>query len=437
MRWTAALSVLLLSAGRAAELPNGGFEDGPLRWAFNDHTSQVLPAAARGGRLGLRVGSLEYNPDGASVASCKLPVTPGETTTVTFAARATAACSGVYLQFTSAAGKEAPPAEPKAQLVWLPRELDGQWHDGRLSVAVPPTAAWLNLWVHSFAGSAGLNDYDDFQVSGGLAAGEPVPPVERKPRLAPEVDLSKLPPRAQPAAVILKLDDFRLVRGEVPEVWQRLATLFAQRGVQAGYGVLAESLASATPAAREWMRQQQAAGTIEFWFHGWTHQSHTVAGQACSELFKLRPEEATDLFARSQAAARLVLGQPFRTFGPPGGPSPSFDATIGATLAADPDLRVFLYPQPLDDAGRALVAASHVKILDRAWQANLESAVGVPHYRALVAGYAALPERPYFVLQGHPPMWSGGRYDEFLRILDFLVAQRVEFVTPAAYALGP
>ncbi|MBU0609617.1 MAG: polysaccharide deacetylase family protein, partial [Armatimonadetes bacterium] len=221
---------------------------------------------------------------------------------------------------------------------------------------------------------------------------------------------------------------------KVPEVWVRLADLFAARGIKGSFGVLAGSLADATPEAVKWMQDQRASGRVEFWFHGWDHAAHVENGEVCGEFTDRSYEEQKRRFDDSQKLVRERLGFAFETFGPPGGGSHgSFDASTTRVMAEDPDMKVWLYPQPLDDAGRELQAAGKVTILDRVWSVNLESAVGVPYLKALEAGWAANPQREYFVLQGHPAMWAGAKYDEWLRVLDFLIARKAVFMTPAAY----
>lgn len=43
------------------------------------------------------------------------------------------------------------------------------------------------------------------------------------------------------------------------------------------------------------------------------------------------------------------------------------------------------------------------------------------------------PDRKYFVLQGHPAAWGGPRFDEFVKIIDFLTKQKCVFMTPVEY----
>lgn len=431
-------AVLLTMAACAADnaLPDPGFEDGSANWAIADEGSQIIAAAAHSGRLGLRAGAAEYTPTGAAVTSASLPVTPGQPLTLRYWARATAAIGSMTLFFVKADGKPITDPALKAsggRPTCLVTQADGQWHECTLTTPAPANAASVYLWIHTWAGVAGTMDVDDVALEGVAADAKPTPPpAARKLRLP--TPPANAPARTAPPTVMLKLDDFRLVQGKVPPTWVKLADLFAARGIKGSFGVLAGSLADATPQAIAWIQSQRASGRIEFWFHGWDHATRDVDGTPIGEFVGRTVAEQQQRFADSQKLAREKLGFPFTTFGPPGGGATgSFDAATLRALADDPDMKVMLYPQPLDEPGKQLAAGGKITILDRVWAANLEWAVGVPWLKSLAAAFAANPQREYFVLQGHPLMWQGAKWDEWLRILDFLQAQQCVFTTPTAY----
>jgi peptidoglycan/xylan/chitin deacetylase (PgdA/CDA1 family) len=236
--------------------------------------------------------------------------------------------------------------------------------------------------------------------------------------------------------IVIKLDDVMQVRGDVHAAWKRVDEALAARGIKASYGVICETLAEATPAYAAWITSRQKSGRVEFWFHGWNHAPHEAGGAPCNEFAGWTYDGFKALVDRSQRAALDKLGFAFATFGPTGSgaPGPGLDETALQVLRDDPHIKVALYPSPLDEMGKRISADGKLTILDRVWDVNLEAAVGVPDCQRLMAGYAAHPDRAYFVLQGHPGQWSGERFAEFLRILDFLQAQKVEFVTPSECA---
>lgn len=429
-------ALLSLAAFAAVNpLPNPGFEDGGTMWSVSGDAA-LTAEAAHSGKAGLRVGSAVYSADGSSVTSARLPVTPGQEIALAFQTRSRAACSGVYLWLYNDAGKAVAAPKGVNTTCWV-SETNNVWTAHTLTCVIPAGVASVAVWVHSSPGVLGSADYDDFALSG-LAPGATAtpPPPPRKAKAVAAVDLAKLPPRAQPAIIVLKLDDVKQVRTSVHAAWKRVDEALAARNIKASYGVICDTLPEAAPDYVEWIASRQKSGRVEFWFHGWNHRAHLVDGRPCNEFAGWTYDGFTALVGRSQKAALDKLGFAFETFGPTGcgAPGPGLDETALKALHDDPHMKVALYPMPLDDAGGRVAADGKMTILDRVWDVNLEGAVGVPDCKRLMAGYAAHPDRAYFVLQGHPAMWAGERFNEFLRILDFLQSQKAVFMTPSECA---
>lgn len=432
-------SALCFSA-KAAVPPNGGFEDGLSGWTAKDSMAKALPEAARTGKTGLRIVD-EDTKKGSDLTSGRMPVTPGQEITLTFHARAQADFAGVYLRFDDAAGKPVKDAAlkytdgmPAAGI----KKGAGDWTSYRLKATVPEGAATVAVWVHSWGAATGTADLDDFEITGpagvGAAAMTGAPStVAIEPAAA--VESPSMPARKAPPVIILKLDDFRQIDGKVHSSWIKVADYLRQRKIKAGFGVIAQTLAEATPAYTQWIKDRRASGEVEFWFHGWDHAVwQNAEGKKLSEFGGRPYAEQWDHFERSQKLAAEKLGFAFAAFGPGGGGTLHQDAATAEVMAKDPAMKVWLYPSPIDAIGRKIAAEGKVTVLDRVWAVNLEAAVGKPDFRRFVEGYAKNPDREYFVLQGHPTHWAGERFDEFAKIIDFLVAQNAVFMTPSEYA---
>lgn len=420
-------------------LENPGFEYGAQQWSLSEDTSIICPEAAHGGKMGLRLGSLEYNPGGAAVFSARFPVAPQQEVTIRFWAKTQSACSGAYIWFSSGDGKLLIPEGAKGATAVVPNKTDNQWHEYIGRSKAPAGTVSVCLWLHSFAGVKGQTDYDDFVISG-LEPGVKALPMAAKAPAKPKAvatapDLKNLPPRKTPAVIILKFDDVKQVNGDVSGGWKRLATYLEKNHIKGSFGVICQTLQDATPAYIEWFKQRQQAGMIEFWFHGFDHGVHTENGKAYNEFNGRGYDQQKKRMDDSQKLAQEKLGFAFETFGPPGGVfTPSFNDDTCRVMQDDPHMKVWLYPQPIDAAGKKLEAAGKVTILDRVWEANLEATVGVPDSKKFIAGYMLHPEREYFVLQGHPAGWGDDRFAEFVKIIDFLTAQKAVFMTPSEYA---
>lgn len=242
------------------------------------------------------------------------------------------------------------------------------------------------------------------------------------------------PVRKAPPLIVLKLDDFRQVNGRVHHAWLRVDNYLGPFNIPWSIGVLAETLAEATPEYIDWIKARHSSGRIEFWFHGWDHKTwQDESGKKRNEFVGRSFEEQWLRFERSQQLALEKVSFNFTTFGPPGGVSgASYDSITAQAIARDPSMKVWLYPSPINALGKDLVAQGNVAILDRVWAVNLEGKVGVPDYQRFVDGYTRNPERRYFVLQGHPTHWGvGDRFAEFQKIIQFLITQRAIFVTPS------
>ncbi|MDD5263130.1 MAG: polysaccharide deacetylase family protein [Methylacidiphilales bacterium] len=420
---------------------NPGFEDGANGWLIKDSMSTVVPEAAHEGKMGLRISDQDPK-GGSSVFSSKLAVTPATALKLSFWEKSDKpGFLGVYLYFYTESGQLINDPLQRAGAghpVCGAKDGDGQWHQFTLNAAAPDGAASVALWIHSFGGSVGIADVDDFSLEGAgarLASQESAPVAMAAVPAAAPVDL---PPRKAPPKIIIKVDDLRQVDGKVNGLWIKFAEFIKSRKIKANIGIICETLETTTPEYTQWIKDQQATGLFEFWFHAWDHNTHLENGEQFNE-FNNRPyEEQRKRFERSQQLAVEKLGFPFHTFGPPGGvATPCFDANTIRVMDEDPNMKVWLYPVPLDEPGKQLAAKGKVVILDRVWEVNIESKVGLPDFDKFVAGYAKHPEREYFVIQGHPMHWAPDRFDNFVKIIDFLTEQKAEFVLASEYAAHP
>ena len=425
-------SICTLAFGVDSPLPNPGFEEGLAAWVVKDTMSKAVPEAAHSGKLGLRIVD-EDKGVGSSVMSAKLPVKAGQQIKVNFWAKTTTSFSSVFLWFYDANRKVIKDPSLKhtdGLSAAAIKETDGEWHPYSVIASAPQDAVTLSLWIHSYSTSVDSVDIDDFEVTGvdpGVKAiiaapVEPAPPVN-------------LPPRSKPPVIIIKVDDLKQVNGKVPFLWTRFADVIKARNIKASIGIICKTLEEATPEYVGWIKDQQKSGRIEFWFHGYTHDVRTENGKAYGEFVGRDFTEQKRRFDLSQQLCSDKLGFFLQTFGPPGGAVPSFEQTTIDVMAADPHMKVWLYPTPIDASGKKLEAAGKIVILDRVFEVNLESAVGVPSFSRFVSGYAKHPEREYFVLQGHTAQWgTPGKFDEAVKIIDFLIEQHARFATPTEFA---
>lgn len=250
-------------------------------------------------------------------------------------------------------------------------------------------------------------------------------------------------PAAVPAhivPVVIKLDDVDTNKsGYLSARWRRVADLAFERKIKISLGVIADSLENPRPDYVSWLNNLRSSGLVEFWFHGYDHAVRPVGDKQAAEFSALSYEEQKARFEKSQALALAVLGAPFRAYGPPGGgnlhPTPEDMQATARVLSEDAAMKVWLYSKPHDELSRALTAAGKVFVLDRVWQVNIEQPLFVPNFAKFVEGYEKYaPKRGYFVVQGHANKWDDARWAEFVKIVDYLQANKIPTVLPSELA---
>lgn len=429
---TCLFAVAITATAAPLPLKNPGFEDGLDGWILLEKDlpepmSTITQDSAHEGSAGLRVDDQDRQ-KGSSLVSQPLPAQPGKTYRLSFFGRTPSGKKGgVYLRFQDASRK----VINAEQLPFVGIDKNGDWAPYTLDAIAPEGAASISIWVHSWSGATGVMEFDDFSVEEVDGPEQPFP-VANTPKSVP----AKSNARETPPMVVLKLDDLRVGQsGKMPNAWQRVVEILKAKQVKGSIGIICDSLETGNPQYVDWIRQAQQSGLVEFWFHGLNHDVRSENGTDAAEFVGRPYEEQKRRFDESLKLAQEKLGFTLHTFGPPGGGKVgSFDEATFKVMADVPDMKVWLYPQPMDDAGRQLEASGKVTILDRVWPVNIEQPLFVPSSEKLKQGYAKFPQREYFVLQGHPAHWKEEGFAEFEKIIDFLKQQNAVFVTPSECA---
>jgi peptidoglycan/xylan/chitin deacetylase (PgdA/CDA1 family) len=115
------------------------------------------------------------------------------------------------------------------------------------------------------------------------------------------------------------------------------------------------------------------------------------------------------------------LGITFRTFG---APYNATDATTVQVLEANPDMRVWLFPQTRETS---------LLPLPRIGEMNIERGTGIVKYAPFAANYPAHADEPVLVLQCHPVNWDERSWNDFKKIIALLKKEGATFTTPTDY----
>lgn len=438
------LGGVLCAADLPVALPNGSFENGLEGWTVegSGEAAKVQPEAALLGDKGLRVEAPAATR--LTVMSAPIPVKPGKTYTVSLwsgnADGSTPAPGTVDVKmiFKGADGKEIPPAMARIRK-WPVAAIKPTRFPANalLGAAAPEGTTTLTISLATSGKSAvGPLNIDDFQVTElgdepppkiEPGQGNPVPPSDPARLQALEKEIAANPYRGKnPPKIVIKLDDLKPTNGGVHPRWIKVADFAKQKGIKVGFGIIAQSMVGDSPEFVRWVREAHDAGRIEFWQHGWDHGQRTDNGKPIQEFngetYEYQKQHMTD----ANKLAREKLGFPFVSFG---APFNATDANTVKVLVEDPDIKVWMYGDAQNPAGKT--------VLERSYAVSLENPTLIANYGAFLEGYAHSRGAEYFVLQGHPAGWSDDRWNEFVKIVDFLIAQKADFVFASDLAAKP
>lgn len=221
-------------------------------------------------------------------------------------------------------------------------------------------------------------------------------------------------------AVFIKADDFKTPS----PAWAAFLQVSRDEGVKVGLGVIVTSIDGKDSAAR-WMQEQQAAGDVEFWNHGWDHTRWTTNGTEVSEFKGSGLAHMQQHLADSQAGLNDALGKDVIAFGTGYN---GFDTNTAAVINATPSLRLF-FARNVSTVRNLLDArVAVVKIIGES------DGTGKPSAAKFAAEFPPGTPGPV-ALQFHPAnsAFDTARLDEYRKILQYLLTNGYSILLPAEY----
>ena len=217
---------------------------------------------------------------------------------------------------------------------------------------------------------------------------------------------------------VLKLDDVMAGNGGqiVPERWQRVADYLEGKKVKSSMGIIGVSLENHNPAYYKWITDRAARGYIEFWNHGYHNRSDDdLLGEFEGEYDEqLRALQLTDSLARTKLGLNLCVWGPHWS---------GANENTDKALAQMPQIRMtFGYPSK----------TVHYKGYVFPRSIDIEYPTHNPDFEQFKKAYQERESKlEFFFLQGHPNSWDETRWANFTKVIDFLLAENVRFVTPS------
>lgn len=216
-----------------------------------------------------------------------------------------------------------------------------------------------------------------------------------------------------PQVIVLKLDD--IVTDRAPR-WQRVIDFLKENELRASCGIIGFSLEDENPAYFKWIKDLHATGRIEFWNHGYRKRLSTDKTGEFEGAF----DEQKKSLQRTQELAREKLGIELKAFGPHW--SGTNDDTVRA-IEEIPEIAMWFYG-PSQNTSKFIFK----RVL------TLENPTHVPDFAKFKARYEEVGRNEKcLALQGHPNSWDDKRWNNFVRIIEYLKNQGCVFMTPSEY----
>lgn len=219
--------------------------------------------------------------------------------------------------------------------------------------------------------------------------------------------------------IILKADDFIYdYQNVVTFHWVKFTDYIVSKNIKAGLGIIGSSINNGNSEFYSIVKILNMTGNFEFWNHGYTHALNATNGNGkmYHEFWNTTAEYQKDELLKTQNLAKEKLGIVMNTFGAPGN---AVDTNTVKAINEISELHSWFFG--LQDSSKL--------VLKRA--VEIEFPTHYPDYQKFLDNYKS--DEKYLVLQIHPNSWDEARFAEFEKIIDFLIEQDAQFITPTEY----
>ena len=205
------------------------------------------------------------------------------------------------------------------------------------------------------------------------------------------------------------------------EKWQRFINYIEEKEIKASIGIIGKSMEE-LDSNYVYIKEVQDlhnSGTIEFWNHGYDHGWDKKNGTR--EFYKTPYDYQKDHLTKTQKLAKEKLDITLHTFG---APFNSLDENTTRAIDELDDIKVlFCFSGKVES--NKFVLRNLCKIENRI----SKSKVGISFEQLNSCDL----NKDYLVLQLHPTQWDNEAFEEFQKIIDYLIKENVTFTTPYGY----
>jgi len=227
--------------------------------------------------------------------------------------------------------------------------------------------------------------------------------------------------------VILKADDYVSWTGRIGDEWRHYFDyIVGEKHLKSSAGMISACLSPEYSPPGPFVADTIAlhdSGYVEFWFHGYFHNYDTEhQPPEWTEFSGTSYDFQKDRLERGEQLVRQYLGFPFHAFG---APFDACDANTTAVVDESEDVLV-CFGGPENTSKMVLSMVGGV----------MENPVGTPNFEHFISHWYNHYDwqRYYTVVQCHPYYQEfRDNFDQFRLIIDFLIAEKVTFITPTEY----
>jgi hypothetical protein len=225
--------------------------------------------------------------------------------------------------------------------------------------------------------------------------------------------------KKQKQIIFIKADDLNYKKWFiVSRRWKRFIDLTIHKKIKVNIGIIGISLEKGNKKYIKLIKELMRTNAFEFWNHGYKHEINCKDknGRKYDEFKNVSKMTQKERILRTQSLAKNKLNLIFRTFGSPGN---SYDEKTIEVLNETQEIKIWFFGS----------SKSNKIILERSIEA--EYPTHQPNYCKFMENYNQ--NLRIITLQVHPDSWSKKRFQQFVKIIEFLKSKNVDFENPYEY----
>ena len=219
--------------------------------------------------------------------------------------------------------------------------------------------------------------------------------------------------------VIIKADDFN----GYEDIWISFVNYILEKDIKASIGIICKSLENLDQEYLDLINKILAKSNFELFFHGYDHgamKSCDDQSLNCREFYGTPYEYQKEHFIKSFQLAKDKLNITFHTFG---APYNKWDTNTSKVVEEMDDINVWFFGDENSPKNISINCNAYV-----------ETTTGKVNYNYFFQNYNR--KKDLLVMQVHPRDWTEEDFQEFKKIIDYLIREGATFIRPVDYTIS-